>query len=151
MQKTLVTALLLLAMVAGCGRFASSRLNPVNSFDRSVPAQMVLSDTAGRDVRPLIDQIATLTASRTPGGAILRATGIAGIQGYYTGALLPVPTDDPRVLAFEFRAVPPPEPTRVSTPRSREVTVALFLTDRELQGVSELRVSGARNARAVRR
>ena len=33
----------------------------------------------------------------------------------------------------------------------REVTVAAYLTRRQLAGINEIRVTGARNARAVRR
>ncbi|MBJ3763964.1 hypothetical protein ILP92_14525 [Maribius pontilimi] len=140
-----------MAIVASCGRVGESRLNPLNWGSRSTNADAMLSEGTRADPRPLIGQIDTLTASPTQGGAILRATGIAATQGYFVGDLVAVPTDDPRVLAFEFRAFPPLEPKPVSTPRSREVTVARFLTSRELTGVNELRVSAAQNARAVRR
>ncbi len=137
MGKRLLTAFLLLAMGAGCG--GPSRQNLANA---PAPVQA--------DPRPLIDRIDTISAVQTPGGVILRATGIAAVQGAYEGALIPAPAG-PGIRAFEFRAFPPPDPERVSTPRSREVTVALFLSDRALAGVTELKVSGATNAQAVRR
>lgn len=149
MRKTLVLTIVALGLVAGCGRVASSQLNPFNWFESSAPAAVVLSETA--DPRPLIDQIDTLEVSQTPGGAIVRVTGLAAVQGNYEGALIRVPGATAGSLAYEFRAFPPPNPTRVSTPRSREVTVAVFLSDRALAGISEIRVSAARNARAVRR
>ncbi|SHI47759.1 hypothetical protein SAMN04488012_101484 [Palleronia salina] len=150
-MRTVVTGVMVIGLLAGCGRVADSRLNPFNWFSRSAPAAVTLSDAPAADPRPLIDQIATLEVTQNPGGAVVRATGVADRQGFYEGALLRVPGTEPGVLAYEFRAAPPPTATRVSTERSREVTVAEYLTNRQLGGIREIRVSGARNARAVRR
>ncbi|WP_172961022.1 hypothetical protein [Oceaniglobus roseus] len=154
MARRLIATLLILSVVAGCARVSNSRLNPFNWFGRSqaVTAVPVTPDETG-DPRPLIDQITTLEVERTPGGAIVRATGLPPTQGHWDGELLLVGDEDPvdGVLQYQFRIMPPPAPTRVSTPRSREVVVGLYLTRQALENVREIRVSAARNARAVRR
>ncbi|EKE44034.1 hypothetical protein OCGS_2015 [Oceaniovalibus guishaninsula JLT2003] len=149
MGRTWIAALACAALLAGCGQ---SRLNPFNWFGGST--ETVTLDT-GRvvavETRPLVEQVAALDIARKPGGAILTATGLPPVQGFWNGALVPVGDAADGRLDFEFRIEPPLQPTRVSTAVSREVIVGIFLTDRQLAGVSEIRVSGARNARAVRR
>jgi hypothetical protein len=58
---------------------------------------------------------------------------------------------DPAAPVYDFRVLPPVVPMDVSTPQSREITVALFVTDDELEAVRSITVQGAANARAVRR
>ena len=154
MERRHFIALAGIAAVAGCARVGRSRLNPLNWFGgaESVDTVQAAPDAAGvADPRPLVPQVTALRVDRTPGGAIVRATGLPPRQGWWSGALLPVPDDDPAVLSYQFRAVPPAEATRVSTPRSREVVVADFVTDQTLAGVRQIRVAGAANALAVRR
>ena len=55
------------------------------------------------------------------------------------------------VLTYSFRARPPLEPTRVSTVQSRELTVAVFVSEITLAGTREIRVTGSQNSRAARR
>ena len=138
-----------LATVAGCARVAESRFNPFNWFgnDREITttAPEVIADP-----RPLVAQVSSITIDPAPGGAILRAVGLPPRQGHFEGDLVVQPATA-GVLAFQFRVVPPFEPTRVSTDRSRELVVARFLSDQTLQGIREIQVFGAENARAVRR
>ena len=149
MTGRIILALLVVATLAGCARVAESRFNPLNWFGRSERAQVVTADP-NADPRPLVQQIVTLRVEKAPGGAIIRATGLPPIQGYYDGVLLPLGSED-GVLSYEFRASAPPVPTRVSTQQSREVVIGLFVSDQTLAGVREIRVSGASNALAVRR
>ncbi|PZX13612.1 hypothetical protein LX81_03161 [Palleronia aestuarii] len=151
MRTTLLLAAGLLALVPACGRLADSPLNPFGWLPEARPAAVTLGADAAADPRPLMDQVAALAVTPAPGGVVIRATGIAPAQGWYDGALVPVPTALPSTLAFAFRAAPPATPARVSTPRSREVTVALFVPEAEIRRVREIRVSGARNAQAVSR
>lgn len=109
-----------------------------------------VSRAAATDPRPLLDRIETAELVPSGDGAILRATGVAPVQGYWDGALVEVEEGDPGVLSYAFRAEPPADPARVSTERSREVAVALRLTPRDLAGIREIRVAGAGNARALR-
>ncbi|MBM9593040.1 hypothetical protein JM664_00755 [Rhodobacteraceae bacterium MCCB 386] len=138
--------------VAGCARIGRSRLNPVNWFGRAERVETVAAPVQGvSDPRPLVPQVTNLTVERNPGGAIVRATGLPPVQGWHGAALVPVPNAGQGVLAYQFRALPPAGPTRVSTERSRELVVAVFLTDQALAGVREIQVSGATNALAARR
>ena len=134
MRRSLGTILITVILAAGCSRSDA----PVVS-------------AAVSETRPLMPQIAALAVEPTPGGAILRATGLPPRQGYWDGALVPVAQPDPSVLAFEFRALPPLTPTRVSTERSRYVDVAVFVDNNALAGIREIRVAAAENARAARR
>lgn len=104
----------------------------------------------GPDIRdtvaPLAPQVISVSVDRTPGGVILNTVGLPPRQGYWEAELVPTPSEDARILAFEFRLRPPLEPTRVSTQRSREVVAGIFLTDQTLAGVREIRVVSASNS-----
>lgn len=147
----LIGLVAIVALASGCGRFAESRFNPFNWFggDEETEVREVEVATV-RDPRPLVAEVSRISIEPAPGGAILRAVGLPATQGHYDGALIEAPTA-PGALAFQFRLMPPPVATRVSTVRSREVVVALFLSDQTLQGVREIRVFGAGNGRAIRR
>ena len=153
MERRHFIALAGIAAVAGCARVGRTRLNPLNWFGgaESVETAQVTPVAGVLDPRPLVPQVTALSVDRTPGGAIVRATVLPPRQGWWFGALLAVPDDDPAVLSYQFRAEPPAEATRVSTPRSREVEVADFVTDQNLAGVRQIRVAGAANALAVSR
>ena len=140
--------------LAGCG-FGQSRLNPLNWFggdeESETVADVAIPDDADR--RPLMPVISSLTLERTPGGVIVRATGLPPVQGWHDAALVSDTRGRPEggVLTFAFRARPPLTPTRVSTEQSREVVVARFVSDITLAGTREIRVVGAVNTRSVRR
>lgn len=140
-----------IVLLAGCGRAA--RLNPFTWFGRGEPARRVepVEVATVEDPRPLIDRVTRLEIARTPGGAIVRATGLPPVQGWHSAGLVRSGTDEPGLLAFQFRALPPVQPQRASRPESREIVVATYLTDQELAPVREIRVSAARNALASRR
>ncbi|CAN0603427.1 unnamed protein product, partial [Ectocarpus sp. 12 AP-2014] len=55
------------------------------------------------------------------------------------------------VLSYSLRAEPPQTQTRVSTRQSRELTVAVFISDIALSGVRVIQVTGAQNSRIARR
>lgn len=132
-----------------------SKLNPMNWFGNSTEERVSALPETGEmvDPRPLVDQISALAVERVPGGAIVRATGLPERQGYWEAALVPAPQDEtPNATAvFQFRAIPPLEPTAQGTPQSREILAAVFLSDQSLQGVRTIVVQGARNRRSVRR
>ncbi len=145
----IVLALGLVAIVAGCATVRESRINPFNWFGQDEEVTPVETRVI-TDPRPLVAQIASVTIDPAPGGAILRVVGLPERQGYFAGALVRQPAG-PGVLGYSFRVVPPPEATRVSTAVSREIVVAVFLSDQTLAGVRQIQVSGATNTRAVRR
>ena len=86
-----------------------------------------------------------------PGGAIVRATGLTPTQGWWQAELVPLPVDEKGRLVLEFRIFPPIDDTAVNTPQSREVTVALYLSNIKLAALTEIVVQGQTNARAARR
>jgi len=157
MTRNLIATVLILGTMAGCGRVAESRLNPFNWFGAS-RSSATLAPEGGytaleQDRRRMVNQVTALSIERTPGGAIIRATGLPVEQGYYDGELVSVSDDQPvnGVLEYQFRIRPPVAPTRVSTVPSREVIVGMFITNQNLDGVNEIRVVGQSNTRAVRR
>jgi hypothetical protein len=132
----------------------NSRLNPFNWFGRSEPAAVqTLVPAAPEDPRPLVAEIVEVTAEPMPGGAILTVTARAATQGWWDAHLVLREGEgtDPAAPVYDFRVQPPPAPMPVSTPQSREITAAVFLSDDELEGVRSITVQGAANARAVRR
>jgi hypothetical protein len=145
---------LCLVVLAGCGGFRDSRLNPLNWFGGSQSADLEpLLPEEAPDPRALVADVIDMQIEQLPGGAILRATGRAPTQGYWQAELVlrEGPDQDPTAQVYDFRIFPPVTPAAVSTPQSREVTVALYLSDIDLAGVQSITVQGAANARAVRR
>ncbi|MFM2388862.1 MAG: hypothetical protein RLZZ437_417 [Pseudomonadota bacterium] len=145
---------LCLVVLAGCGGFRDSRLNPLNWFGGSQSAELEpLLPAEAPDDRALIAELLDVQIDQLPGGAILRATGRAPTQGYWQAELVlrEGPDQDPTALVYDFRIFPPVTAANVSTPQSREVTVALYLSDIDLASVQSITVQGATNARAIRR
>lgn len=140
--------------LAGCG-LGESRLNPFNWFGSDEETETVadIALPVDSDTRPLMPVISSLTIERTPGGAIIRATGLPPEQGWHDAALVSETRGQPvdGVLTFAFRARPPRTRTRASTEQSREVIVGRFVSDITLATTREVRVIGAINGRTVRR
>lgn len=155
MPTRLILSLCVLATLAGCARISESRLNPFNWFSgaQSDAESFVPPDPVEADPRPLVAQVTALQVARTPGGAIIRATGLPPTQGFYGAGLLVEDFGEPQegVLTYQFRVVPPPETARVSTRQSREIIVGQFLSNQALEGVRVIRVVGASNVMSTRR
>lgn len=142
-------------VLGGCG-FGESRLNPVNWFRSDAESESVpnVEIVVTEETRPLVAQITGLVVEPTPGGAIIRATALPPVQGWYDSALVRETPDGLPVdgtLTFSFRARPPLTATRASTVQSRELTAGIFVTANTLAGVSRITVTGATNARTARR
>ena len=86
-----------------------------------------------------------------PGGAIVRATGLPPSQGWWEAELVPQPVDENGTLVLEFHVFPPITATGVVNQQSREITVAYNLSNIKLDGISNIVVQGANNARSSRR
>jgi hypothetical protein len=86
-----------------------------------------------------------------PGGAIVRARGVTPTQGWWNAELVAKDTDQEGVLLYEFRLLPPAGSADVNTQQSREIDVAIFVSDVKLASVREIVVQGATNARSSRR
>ncbi|WP_386260101.1 hypothetical protein [Sulfitobacter aestuariivivens] len=95
-----------------------------------------------------------MTVERIPGGAIVRATGLAARQGIYAVQLTPANDDEEPVngvLTYRLEGVRPQQPTAVGAVPTREVIAARRLTDQQLRAVSQIRVEGQLNAQVARR
>jgi hypothetical protein len=155
MTSRLTLALACTLILAGCGGFRDSRLNPFNWFGRSraVETQVVVDPTIAADGRQLVADVIDMQVDPLPGGAIIRAAGRVPTQGYWDAELVlrEGPEADPANPVYDFRIFPPERQGDVSTPQSREVTVALYLSDVQLARITGITVQGANNARAVNR
>jgi hypothetical protein len=144
-------ALCLCAVIAGCGGFRDSRLNPANWFGGSEPRETVAPTVESADPRPLVETVLSMSVEPVPGGAIVRARGQTPTQGWWQAELVALDIDDKGALVYEFRIAPPPQGAPANTPQSRQLDVAVFVSDFRLEGVREIVVQGATNARSARR
>jgi hypothetical protein len=148
MKTPLLAALMMVVLLGAC----QSRLNPFNWFGRSAPVEKVLiTEGEAADPRALVSEVLSLVIEPFPGGAIVRAEGRTPTQGWWEAELVARPIEKEGVLVYDFRLLPPIVRTDVSTGRSRQVAVAVSLSDIKLAGIREIIVQGASNARAVRR
>lgn len=148
--RPLLAATLVIAL-AGCGGLRDSKLNPFNWFKRSEVRVAVDVPEDPSDTRPLAETVLDLKVEPIPGGAIVRARGLPPTQGWWDAELVLKPTDETGVLVYEFRLSPPDQPTDANVPRSREIDVAIYVSDYKLEFVNEIVVQGATNARSASR
>jgi hypothetical protein len=146
-SPTALALVAILCLVTACAGARTSRLNPLNWFGpgRAAPATELVAAEA-EDPRALVAQVTKLVVEPTPGGAIVRATGLPPTQGYWEAELVEVETEDPETLTFDFRIFPPLTANRAGTPISREVVVAIDVSNIALAEVSRITVQGATNA-----
>jgi hypothetical protein len=126
-------------------------VNPANWFGKSEPVETIVLPAEGVDPRPLVETVLSLAVEPVPGGAVVRARGQTPTQGWWDAEQVPLDIDDTGALVYEFRIVAPITPAAVSTPQSRQVDVAIFVSDIKLDQVREIVVQGANNARSARR
>jgi len=151
MRRMVLAAFGAALLVSGCGAVRESRLNPFNWFGQSQPREVFVLGADPVDDRLLAEQVTELKIESYPGGAIVRATGLMPTQGWWDAELVARPLDENGVLVFDFRVFPPLTKTDVNTAQSREVTVAIALSDIKLEPVREIVVQGQTNARSSRR
>ncbi len=140
--------------LTGCARLADSRINPLNWFGRSASVAAT-PETRGPlvpsggvvvvDNRALIETVTDLRIERKPGGAIVRATGIAATQGYFNAQLVLTGIEG-GVARYDFRVEAPAGYEAVGSVGSRRITAAVTLGSSELAGIRSIEVRGATNA-----
>jgi hypothetical protein len=141
--------LLSLAACSGDGVGSASGLNPFNWYNGGTPETLTPKGgyvTAANDYRPLADQLTDLSVERTASGLVITATALMPTQGWYFAELLRVNEDNATEAIYEFHVLDPYGTTRVSTPRSREITAGAFLSTDEAAGIRTIRVIAARNS-----
>lgn len=98
-----------------------------------------------------VGMITDLLLERRPGGFIVRVTGLADFPGSFDVRLVPVEgSEDTGTLAFRLLALQVRGEAGASE-AARTVTVAKWMSDKELAPYRALRVQGLRNAQSVSR
>ncbi|MCO4826398.1 MAG: hypothetical protein KC451_16250, partial [Amylibacter sp.] len=148
MHKPIAALFIAAFLLSNC----STRANPVNWFGNSRNAPAEAQDAA--TVNPLIpkstrrsrrnepvpyqgapiDSVTALKLERVPGGLIVRADGVARMQGGYEAALTleneeVLPVDG--VLTFRMEIRLPATQRPIGDARTREITVARRLTNQD--------------------
>ena len=171
------TAILLcsICIVTACG-FGQSRLNPLNWFGASQAEAIEASAEAPEEINPLIpqrtglfnraraqqeiylgvpvEQVTSLVIERVPGGALIRATGVAISRDVYDIRLTPENEDEmpvDGVLTYRLEGVITENAVPGGDTRLREVYAGRQLTEQELSQVRVIRVEGRTNAQVTRR
>lgn len=151
-RRTVVLATFALPLaLAGCGRMRESRLNPLNWFGRARRnrTQATLKPNEAADGRQLVREVTELQVEQSQGGAIIRAAGLPPTQGWWKAELVSETRgrpDEDGVLTYRFLVYQPPGQTRTSTPQSRRLTAAVFLSDIRLETIATIVVQGETNS-----
>lgn len=152
MRVPLAAALIGVMVLGACS--SGSRLNPMNWFGSSRTEPTTLTPAGGYttivDNRALVGRVLELRVEPMPGGAIIRATGLAPTQGWWDAELVQE-EGAAGELVYRFVIAAPRSATRISTDASRRITVGLTLTDRQLQDIRRIVVRGQLDQQVVTR
>lgn len=145
----------------------NSRYNPVNWFGGSEEVEVEGQNTnplipakSGFSSRPEeqypgipVAKVTELKVERIADGAIIRASGVAYVQGAFAVKLMPQNEGKPvkGVLTYDLMAIHPAGGYGGGAENTRLVTVAHSLTDQQLEGVRTIKVVAIENARQARR
>jgi hypothetical protein len=173
MRRSVAALLVISIGLAGCGAIRDSRVNPFNWFgnDRPAPVQtdeetnpLIPQERAGLFSRSRaeanvyrgqpVDVVSTVVVERTPGGAVVRATGVSRFQNTYDVQLTPDNEDgeaENGVLTYRLEAIVPENAIVGGPERVRRVIAGLAMTNKQLEGVRTIRVMGATNGRETSR
>jgi len=141
--------------LADCGRIRDSRLNPFNWFGRAqaTATTTTLAPNEAADGRQLIREVTDLTLEKMPTGVIVRATGLPPTQGWWEAELVAenhgLPVEG--VVTYRFLVYQPPGATAVSTPQSRAITAAAYISIPRLAEITKIVVQAESNSRETRR
>jgi hypothetical protein len=129
-----------------------SRINPLNWFggdreervrvDPDDPSRVTVVDT-----RVFVSELTQLSVEQTTAGAIVRATGVVPVQGYFDAELVMVERTESTVV-YDFRVATPLDN---ATQGLQEISVGAELSVAELAGLRTITVIAANNRRTVTR
>ncbi len=144
-------ALFALLALAACGNWSESYVNPSNWFGgRQADAVVPVATALPGDPRPFVEQVLSMQIETTPGGIIVRATGLPPTQGYWDAELVAQTPDENGRLVLEFHVQPPTAAYPANTQRSREITVAYTISTIRLEGITSIEVRGRSNSKSSR-
>ena len=161
MLRKLTILVVIAVSLAGCSRVSSSKLNPLNWFDRApettneaavqrkplVPAQ---TEVMIVDARVLIETLSSASLDPSASGAILRATGVAASQGFFNAELVLVDVTN-GVLTYDFRIERPTGYEAIGPTASRQITVATLIDAAVLRGIKAVVVRGGNGSKRLSR
>lgn len=150
-RRTMIFSAMALPLVAaGCGKMRDSRLNPFNWFGRSRrnETKTTLAPNEAADGRQLIAEVTHLEVVKNPTGAIVQAAGLPPTQGWWKAELVADNYGEPvdGVLTYRFLVFQPAGAADVSTPQSRELTAAKFISNTRLAAITKIVVQGEKNS-----
>lgn len=163
MTRPLILVLAASLAVSGC----SSRLNPINWFDRTPSTPTTLEPRGGYaasdDSRQAIPQIISAKWEPLNEGRLLVVTGVTPTKGWWDAALIPetpqaagrLRPDADGVLRLRFVANPPlpdsPDARLPANPAVDSITAAVALSNLRLSGITQVIVTSGSNAVSLRR
>lgn len=99
-----------------------------------------------------VQRLVEARLERVPGGAILRAKGISATLGAYDVRLVPNEVqDNARTLSYTLKAEYSKRSRPPAPQTGRELVTGVFLSDDDLLGIRNIRVSAAQNSKTLRR
>ena len=146
--------------LTSCARVMDSRLNPLNWSNQSTSAPLsgktdrrplvpINSETRVIDKRSTIQKVTAIAIEKVPNGAIIRATGVARMQGHFNAQLIPINNEfGILTLVFLIEKIVSTEKSSVS---SRQITVAKVLKYSELENIHTIRIQSATNQKSKSR
>lgn len=163
--RTIGTLACVMLMLAGCGRVADSRWNPMNWGGSSQPQTLAPKGgypTATVDGRVPLAAVTSAKWDPLYEGRMLVVTGLGASKGWWEVALVtevPMPSgrirpDENGVLRLRLVGKPPLpntfEAANPPNPASDTITVALTIPNAVLPSLREVVISGAGNAVTLR-
>ncbi len=140
----------MLSGCAGAGPFGGRQAPAVAEAPAAAePVGTVAGLPVMADGTVLMPAVRAASADRGRQGVILRAEGIAPIQGFHSPELRPVDRGADGIETLELRARPPLGDEPVGAERSRLLGAARFYSNREMREIRGFRIVAAGNTLAA--
>lgn len=143
-----ILILFVMMSLAAC----DSRINPLNWFggDREQRVRVDPDDPSRLEIvddRALVAEITQVSVEQTTSGAIVRATGVTPLQGYFDAELVVIERT-PTSVVYDFRVAAPVDN---ATSGLQEISVGAQLSMAELAGIRSITVIAQNNRRTIGR